>query len=244
MNRLVYGVGLVAGHWERPLPTGPMGCATSVLCEGELAAAYSAFADPGPSPSAPYLIAYARVIEQLHRRGPFLPMRFACLLAGEAAIRELLRNRCSDFLAMLEEVTACDEFGLRILIDAAAPQAEELSLRATCVSAPGDSAGAGARYLADRHKGYAQRDARRRLAAATVERYRTAFEGLYVRCESDSAAEGASIASLSFLVRRKDQNRFRRMFRELQQHSGDKLLLTGPWPPYHFVALSRAETIV
>ncbi|HUY88118.1 MAG TPA: GvpL/GvpF family gas vesicle protein [Pirellulales bacterium] len=240
MNRLVYGVGLASSGWDRPLPAGPAGCSTNVLRQDELAAAYSATILPEASPSTAYLLTYARVIEQLHRRGPFAPMRFGCQLADEAAIRNLLRARQDDFLTLLDEIAGCDEFGLRILSGVSEPLPEGVELRQSCESAFLTAEGAGGRYLSDRRQWYARRDARRQLAEAVAENFRAAFEGLYVRCQS-AAAEAGSIASLSFLVRRKHQPRFHKKFRSLQATCSDKLLLTGPWPAYHFVALSGAE---
>lgn len=242
MNRLIYGVRFVSRRREPPLPRGPGDCETMLLCEGELAAAYSAIDGSAGRPATPQLLAYARVIEDLHRRGPFAPMRYGCLLADEAAIRELLRTRHADFLAMLEEITDCDEFGLRILPAIAGRMTENSRSAPSYVAALFASDHAGARYLAGRNQWYRQRDRDRRCAEAIAERCRTTFAGLYERCEHDDSATPGPIQSLSFLVRRQHQARFHAAFRELQQASAEKLLLTGPWPPYHFVALGRTES--
>lgn len=241
MNRMVYGVGFVSSAWRRPLPTGPVGLPTNLLCEGELAAAYADFAVADPNPSASYLLAYARVIEQLHRRGPFLPMRYACLLPSKDAISDLLRARRREFLAMLEDVSGCDEFGLRILAGAPAPLAGTRCEPETPLSVEQAEGGPGARYLAGRQARYAQRDARRANAQDTAERFLAAFQGLYTSCRRAAPVDSDSMVSLCFLVRRQCQGRFRKTFRELQQDISDKLLLTGPWPPYHFVAASAAD---
>ena len=241
MNRMVYGVGFVSSAWRRPLPTGPFGLPTKLLCEGELAAAYADFVVADPNPSASYLLAYARVIEQLHRRGPFLPMRYACLLPSKDALGELLRNRDREFLAMLEDVTGCDEFGLRILAGAPDSPAGTRSAPEACISVEQAEVGPGARYLAGRRTCYAQRDARRADAKETAERFLSAFQGLYVSCRRAAPADSDSMVSLCFLVRRQSQGRFRKTFRDLQQDISDKLLLTGPWPPYHFVEMNAAD---
>lgn len=242
MKRLVYGVGLASGDWHRPLAAGPLGSTVDVLFEGELAAAFSSFADPCLSPSTPRLLAYAQVIEQLHRRGPLLPMRYGCLLEGEAPIRDLLRVRHSDFLAALHQVDGCDEFGLRALFDEKAREATVSPSRGTSLSALSPARGAGARYLAERNKRYAEKDTRCEHAAEAAERFRAAFEGLFVRCEHEPAAETASMISLCFLVRRENQGRFQAAFNDLQHETAEKLLLTGPWPPYHFVTV-RADKL-
>ena len=129
MKRLVYGIGLASGDWQRPLPLGPQASAVDLVCEGELAAAFSGVVDSSVSPATPFLVAYAQVIAQLHRRGAILPMRYGCLLEGDASIRDLLRARRSEFLKALAEVDGCDEFGLRVLFDEKAPDTDERRIR-------------------------------------------------------------------------------------------------------------------
>lgn len=240
MKRLIYGVGLAASRWDRPLPAGPASSATNVLRQGELAAAYATAAVLEASPATACLLAYARVIEQLHRRGPFAPMRFGCQLADEGAIRNLLQVRQDEFLAMLDEITGCDEFGLRILCCGAEPLKEEPDL-STEGGGVSETAEPGRSYLNDLRKRYARLDAQRHAEEQTATNYRKSFEGLYVRCQPAAAGE-CWTASLSFLVRRSNQPCFHQRFRALEAASSDKLLLTGPWPPYHFVALAGAET--
>jgi hypothetical protein len=243
MKRLVYGIGLASGDWQRPLPLGPQRSAVDLVCEGELAAAFSGVVDSSVSPATPFLVAYAQVIAQLHRRGAILPMRYGCLLEGDASIRDLLRARRSEFLKALAEVDGCDEFGLRVLFDEKArPTQTSAYSTARSLSALSPSRGAGATYLAERNKRYAEKDLRRDYAADEAERCGAAFEKLFVRCERDPDADTASMASLHFLVRRENHSRFQTAFRELQQASRDRFLMTGPWPPYHFAAIGGSTS--
>jgi hypothetical protein len=99
--------------------------------------------------------------------------------------------------------------------------------------------GAGVRYLAERNNRFVEKDTRCEHASDATGRLRAAFPGLFVRCEHEPATHTGSMLSLHFLVRRADQDRFQGAFRELQQTSADKLLLTGPWPPYHFVTVAK-----
>lgn len=241
MSRLVYGVGLASGAWRRPLPAGPLGLPTNLLCEGELAAAYSDFAVADPNPSASYLLAYAQVIEQLHRRGPFLPMRYACLLPAKDAISDVMRTRRREFLAMLEDVAGCDEFGLQIPAGAPVHRGGASYAPDASVSAEQAAGGQGACDFDGRPR-YAQQDVRRAEAEQAAKRFIVAFQGLYVRCQQAAPAESDSMVSLWFLVRRQCQGRFCKMFGDLQRDLSDDLLLTGPRPPYHFAAISGAET--
>ena len=97
-------------------------------------------------------------------------------------------------------------------------------------------AGTGREFLEGRRAHYAAEECDEALAAQAAAEARGALEGLAVKCREDrsSAADGR-LLSLFFLVRRKDVERFREAFRQLQQETSAKMLLTGPWPPYNFV---------
>jgi hypothetical protein len=44
------------------------------------------------------------------------------------------------------------------------------------------------------------------------------------------------LVSMYFLIRREDVGPFRRKFERLQEPGAHRLLLSGPWAPYNFVA--------
>jgi len=103
-------------------------------------------------------------------------------------------------------------------------------------------AGTGREFLEGRRAHYAAEECDEALAAQAAAEARGALEGLAVKCREDrsSAADGR-LLSLFFLVRRKDVERFREAFRQLQQETSAKMLLTGPWPPYNFVGSPRPD---
>lgn len=242
MKQLVYGVVRAAGDWGL-LPAGPQGGHAELLHDGELAAACSVVPEACASPSVNDLMAYAQVIDHLHGQGPVLPMRFGCLLEHDSQVIDLLRVRHGHFLAALREVEGCDEFGLRVLVGSRAPEVHPVCTPAMAAPGGTPSGGPGTRYLADRRTRYAEKDTQCQQAAAALERFREAFDGVFVHCEQEPTVEAAPILSLHFLVRRENHDRFYTTFRRLQQGSTDKLLLTGPWPPYHFAAASRANPL-
>jgi hypothetical protein len=99
-------------------------------------------------------------------------------------------------------------------------------------------------YLASRKAYYVSRDASRRELLHVADRIRRPFDGLFLRCKMTALSRGGTpILSFHFLVRRSDTERFRDAFRRLQQQAIEKLLLTGPWPPYSFAALDSASLL-
>ena len=98
-------------------------------------------------------------------------------------------------------------------------------------------------YLAARQSHYAARDAACKEAAQLAERIERAFQGLFARRKTESFfLRDRHILSLHFLVRRGETGRFRDAFRRLEQGAPEKLLLTGPWPPYNFVLLREPHS--
>ena len=60
----------------------------------------------------------------------------------------------------------------------------------------------------------------------------------------DSEDRDQRTLSLHFLTPRLNRSRFVSAFRALRDRCSMSLLLTGPWPPYHFsAALSRSTTL-
>jgi hypothetical protein len=173
-------------------------------------------------------------------------MRYGCLLESEEQVREMLRVRQAEYLAALDEVAGCMEMGLRTLLEETDPPAAEPSgrkavLRSALVPRLSLRTRPGAAYLAARCSRYAEKDSWQHQAAARSDRFRRAFEGLFVKCEVEqSLAEKGRLLSLHFLVRRENGDRFQAAFHRLQAESREKVLLTGPWPPYHFAAYRLA----
>ena len=95
----------------------------------------------------------------------------------------------------------------------------------------------GTGYLLARQHRYAVKDDRKDAFERLAMSIQNALTGLFVKSVAEQhAARQGGLWSLYFLVRRKDIDRFRRAFTVLQGSLGEKLLLTGPWPPYNFVS--------
>jgi hypothetical protein len=126
--------------------------------------------------------------------------------------------------------------GLRVLYSATAASAAEADAREPS-SRPQD-------YMASRKAYYAGQDAERRELLRVAERMQRPFDGLFLKCKMTPFSYGDTpILSFQFLVRRSDTERFRDAFRRLQQQAIEKLLLTGPWPPYSFATLDSASLL-
>ncbi|MGO8705058.1 MAG: GvpL/GvpF family gas vesicle protein [Candidatus Brocadiia bacterium] len=198
-----------------------------LICNGDLGAAVSLLPEAA-GPPAPKV--HAQIVQALHDVCAVLPMRHGIAFETEADVREILREHDGLFRRTLDDLQGCGEMGVRAIC------------RATAVSPPGAPAAQTAlsparAYLAARQSQYAARDAVCKEAAQLAERIERAFEGLFTRRKAESFLfRERPILSLHFLVRRGETERFRNAFRRLEEGAPEKLLLTGPWPPYNFAS--------
>ena len=100
----------------------------------------------------------------------------------------------------------------------------------------------GTGYLLARQHRYAVKDDCKDVFARLTLRIQNALTGLFVKSVAEQhATRQGGLWSLYFLVRRNDSDRFRSAFAGLQESLGERLLLTGPWPPYNFVSGKISE---
>ncbi|MCK9195543.1 MAG: GvpL/GvpF family gas vesicle protein [Syntrophales bacterium] len=68
------------------------------------------------APPVEELLAYAQVVEALHRRQAVVPMRYGCFLNGIPAIQDILKARRRQYEILLAELAGHVEMGIRILL--------------------------------------------------------------------------------------------------------------------------------
>lgn len=213
-----------------------------------------------------HILDFEKVVEVFHRDRTVLPFRFGCVLDGEIRVREVLRARRGEYQTFLRRLNGCVEMGVRLLLPRKerTPSGEGVSPDSAVDDAVPADTSPGLRYLNDRRARYREEE---RLAHEeeedhTVERCRTAFAGLYADFRSERSRirgpgafkgdqtasrwrndreRGVRMASLVFLVKRDQEKAFREAFRVLSREKGMTVLLSGPWPPYNFVAGEEME---
>lgn len=183
-----------------------------------LVAAVTPYAPPSTELDIPRLLAYERLIARLHASRTIVPFRFGCVF-GPSQIPGLLAERAGEYHTLLDRLEGRTEMGLRAFHRAPLP--------AEPPPAPG------AQYLAA---------ARRRCAGLTAREESwadwmcnsLAGGSALQRREARPAPEGR-LVSLHFLLARAAAEDFRERARTMAPAVGGALLVTGPWPPYHFV---------
>ena len=231
---IVYGIVSARRAAEETLPVGLGDAALIPVEHGHLAALLSEYPeDAAASAGVEQALAYAQVVERLHRRMTILPMRFGCFVRRPDAAAEFLRRHEEEFSDALARLEGCDEIGLRLLLPPGSRAAEPTP------SDEGSDSRTGTAYLADRRRFYERQALEERSCRAWVERAEEAFAGTFRHSSWEHAArpEG-TLLSLSFLVEKAQTRAFLDACRKFRsEHAGEvAAICTGPLPPYVFVA--------
>ena len=210
--------------------TGVKGREISFVTGHGLCAAVSEVDVEEGAPPVAELLVYGKVVEDLHRLQAVVPMRYGCFLYGISVIREALKERQRQYQALLEKLEGQVEMGIRLLLS----QAEATPPQAV----PPVN---GRNYLTRQRDHYRMRDETTQHHQMLLDRTIQAFSGLYGRQRTETATKnGSVILSLYFLVPGNKVSLFRETFRRVAEDGEAKALISGPWPPYNFVATDLA----
>lgn len=185
-----------------------------------------------PRPDLDRIRAHNRVVQAALATGATpVPIRFGQVLADEAALVAHLAQR--DYHADLARVAGAVEFGIRVLDPAAAEATDDTVASA---HAAGAAEAPGTAYLRAVAKRVHTLEARRERALEVARRVDDELAA-WVRERRIEPSEQPPGATVAHLVQTDAVAAYGARARDLTQ--GDHalhLVLTGPWPPYSFVA--------
>jgi len=198
-----------------------------VLTARGLGAAISAAEEMSSPPSVASLLAYERVVEAIHARQAVIPLRYGCVMESESAVIRLLEDHRQEYEALLARLLGMAEMGIRILWPARAGVLPDFP------SSPG------AVYLASLRNRYNSAKALAPEETQLADQIMALVSGCSTeqRREVSPCTQGR-LLSLYFLTPNTCAEQFRHRARQISPPVGAKLLLSGPWPPYNFVASS------
>ncbi|MDY7233112.1 GvpL/GvpF family gas vesicle protein [Hyalangium rubrum] len=201
---------------------------------GGLAAVVSPIMDRArvETPPTVDLLEYERVVHSQHAVADVVPMRFGSVLSDEVEVRAHLEARREAYLHTLERIAGCVELGIRALVSLSGPleTAEEIAT---------PMIRSGADYLKARQRRYSA-DHRLRDQCTALEQALLAKVAPLCRehrMEFSPSRSGApALCSLYFLVPREEVSAFRDALTPVANDTSAKLAVSGPWPPFNFVA--------
>jgi len=168
---------------------------------------------------------------RLSERHDVLPVRFGTVFSGAEPLRAHLDTNAAAFAASLKRISGCQEFGIRIGIEAT-PNGTDTS---TLGGAP---ASGGRQFLRQRR---ALRDRRSDIAAqrtALVERVTDAIATCARDLRHAPRRDGDMVEASVLVSRTRAQPLFalHRTFEDAMARLGLSLAIRGPWPAYSFCA--------
>jgi hypothetical protein len=185
-------------------------------------------------------VPHEAVIEHASRSGPVLPFKlFTLFRADERALEHVAQDR-KRIDRLLDRLAGREEWGVRIVLD------EARALQRAASAARKEAAGStGTAFLLRKKK---QQDAARDVVVRGRERAAKVFDELSARAaDARRRAPPAGTAGqrvlleAAFLVPRGKIRPFQGAAKKAAAalaKDGYQLTLTGPWPPYNFVAES------
>ena len=154
-----------------------------------------------------------------------VPLRFGQWFDNEHRLREAVDADAAKWRALLDRFAGCVEFGLRVDISAS-DTVQDVHI----------ASGSGREYmaaLARRHQAAARRRAEAEAVGAQLQQ---ALGNVVVGTTVDYPETGG-LVSIASLVARSREVDYHATLAELRHSRSDlRFLLTGPWPPYSFVA--------
>jgi Gas vesicle synthesis protein GvpL/GvpF len=175
------------------------------------------------------------VLDQVLATATVVPLRLCTIYEDGAGVERMLEREREALAEALARLEGRQEWGVKLLVERATGQSGQ----------PADS---GAAYLARRRQEQAEREQARALTAQLVDDVDATLRALAadaVRLPGQnrelSGHRGDMVLNAAYLV--DDPQALRACVAELQERyaaHGAQLELTGPWPPYNFVASPAA----
>lgn len=222
----------IADRMDAPLPLNVGGIHICFVPHRELVAIASPMSDAHEKPIHAAVQRHEQVIEAVMAASTVLPLRWGTVLRGETRIHEVLRTHYNAFRAALDRVRGRVELGLRVF------WAGERggTLQITSQTDDGETAASGGRYLLARMGEGRRADAQRQRAIGIAQRIHGPLSALAAAQTIQVLPTPRTLLKAAYLVDRGSVESVRRHTERLAAAFPHlSILLTGPWPAYHFV---------
>lgn len=173
---------------------------------------------------------HARVIADCFRHSTVLPFRFGTVFPSDDALRRSVRSNQRQFSANVERLRGKAEMHLKVVVEDGGPNAPRYS-SSPCV---------GKEYLSRlRETAVLQRDRQTKAKAVFVQVHRM-FSPIEEDISCRHTDKGKILLDIAHLIDHGNVARYQNKYSCASHSMPDcQMLLSGPWPPYHFVQQSQ-----
>ncbi len=176
-----------------------------------------------------HALAHAAVVEFLFKKSPVIPLKLLTLFSEDEKAVAALRRQRRRVRSLFSDLAGREEWGVRVVVESSEKESAE-------------AATSGRAYLAAKKRV----NRRKRAPSAAVRKASRALATLArhaARVRKDVFPPPGPgrpfVAGASMLVsvkRRKEWKRETSKLAAALAGDGDRVEITGPWPPYHFVS--------
>lgn len=237
----IYFYGVVNTSQSFPLNlTGLGGKAVYLIPYRDLAAVVS------DSPLRPYPIemenaaVHETVVEAVMLSQTILPMRFNTILGSRERVLSMLAKHYEAFQADLLRLKGKVEMGLKVFWENRPTIRGSPSGSRIFSELMDEDHGPGQRYLMTKWAEYVITEAIREEGEGLIKRIQSSLVPLSIENALHPFPTKKLLLDASYLVEEMDQETFLAEVEQLDEEMVDlHFLLTGPWPPYSFVRISK-----
>ena len=175
------------------------------------------------------VVEHSRVVSVCFEKGTVLPFRFGTVFENDEALRRAVRTNRKQFLASVNRLRGKAEMHLKLVVrdEAIAQAMEEIKLPDVV----------GGRYLTIlREKATRERE-RQTKARSLSSQVHKMLQPLdeEVTCRKPVSGVKEMTIDIAHLIDHKSLEKYQNRFKtSARQMKGCEIVLTGPWPPYHF----------
>lgn len=207
---------------------GVNGCAVFSYPSGEFAVVVSEFDGNREKLEQKALLEHARVVGACFRAGTVLPFKLGTIFENDEALRQAVRTNRRAFGLSVAKLKGKAEMHLKVLV-------RDGSLREAMIEVKLPDTVGGDYLIKLREKAWRQRERQTKARALSVQVHKL-FNPLEEEISCKKMDSQGMLIDIAHLIDSKSiekyQNRFSSAAKQLKNC---ELVISGPWPPYHFL---------
>ena len=180
------------------------------------------------------LLQHAHVVSECFKRTTVLPFRFGTVFDTDDALRRAVRLNRKAFLEGVSKLKGKAEMHLKLVVrDGSLREAlEEIELPSTV----------GSEYLTKlREKAARHRERQTKARALSVQVHKI-FDPLDQDVCCRKVDSGGMLIDIAHLIEHKQVQKYQNRYQMATRHlPGVEVVMSGPWPPYHFITGKRTS---
>jgi hypothetical protein len=207
---------------------GVNGAAVLSYPSGEFAVVVSEYDRNGEQPGEKQVLEHARVVSVCFRSGTVLPFRFGTIFDTDEALRQAVRANRRTFGQSVARLRGKAEMHLKVLV-------RDGSLRAALADIVLPDTVGGEYLLKLREKASKDRERQTKARALSVQVHKL-FNPLEEEISCKRVDSDGMLIDIAHLIDSKSVEKYQNRYSSAaKQLKNCELLISGPWPPYHFL---------